>query len=300
MLILQDDLINRKMADHTPPGVLFHRWKDSKEYQCEFAIFQDMNHLVEGVDHYIETKQFKYIEKRDHDTWVHGALKNINGTKHALNTITPHDNILRILKQTRARLSQCNSLKNTMRNATEKRASIKFKDHGDELDMGRLMSGSPEHWSLKHKNVNGEAIKLHINIGMSAGNGDDEFANIVAVTIVAAELLQRMGKSVEIIAITNHELSGSRHGLMFKVKKAHEPLNISKIAILGSTGLFRHYGFHVVGNCIEDNGNYMGNAQRLSEEHLEALDIKYLISKDWNNGKESEFLSKIFKGVSGD
>ena len=157
------------------------------------------------------------------------------------------------------------------------------------------MCGSPEHWSQPDRRKVDDAVKLHYHFGLACGNDEEEFAKLASLTIVATELLQRMGKSVEIIAIHALARDNYREGVIFTIKKADEPLNVTKLASLGCPGLLRHYAFKAIANCIENNKDDQGNAIKLSKYDRKHLGINYMIEKQWLDGKEETFLEDLFK-----
>lgn len=281
-----------------PEGIKFHNYRKEKNVGelNEFIIFQSVEHLMTIDDINRNTLYFPYEKHRD-KSWTFGrTLRTLKDTKEQLTSGIPTKYQTERLSQIRKQLTQIKDVQDNLRLATMKRSRTKFADYGDDLDINRLMCGSPEHWTQRDRRKVDDAVKLHYHFGLSCGNDEDEFAKLASLTIVATELLQRMGKSVEIIAI--HSLrrgSDIREGILFPIKKADEPLNVTKLASLGCPGLLRHYTFKAIANCIEDNSDDQGKADKLSDYDRKQLGINYMIEKQWIDGKEKSFLSDLFK-----
>ena len=288
----------RRMKQYTPEFVSFLNWEDTSEegemLTHEFAVFKDVKHLLDGMDGI----KNKYNHGVDDPSWTHGELGTRERTKHSVYYAKPTEKTIAKVKELRTELTNIKAVKDNFKIATNKRSKIRFDNHGDELDINRLMCGAPDYWSIKANSKVEPAIKLFLNLTLSCGNSEENFQRLAALTAVAAELLQRMGKNVEIKCIAPIRKRDDerilRHGVIFTVKRAEEPIDIYKIASLGCPGLFRDYIFRAIGNCIEDNGNDMGSSEKLSEDHRQELGIDYMIEQQWINGKEALFVEDIF------
>ena len=281
-----------------PDGLKFHNYicNQKEGYINEFLLFKDVEHLMSIDDIHPDELYHPYTEHNE-EAWTFGeSLLNLKNTKKQLTSGLPSKYQRQILSEIRLELTQIKPVQDNLRLATMKRARTKYSDYGDDLDINRLMCGSPEHWTQRDRRKVDDAVKIHYHYGLSCGNKETEFAKLAALTIVATELLQRMGKSVEIIGI--HSLdrrNGLIQGVLFPIKKADEPLNVTKLASLGCPGLLRHYTFKAIANYIEDNKDHQGAATKLSEYDRKHLGIDYMIEKQWIDGNESTFLEDIFK-----
>ena len=110
---------------------------------------------------------------------------------------------------------------------------------GQDFDLARVLEGEPECW-LNSEQIHVEApamqtIKLVVNIGASASVGSDTLIRKGAGIVALVQLLERMRRSVEVVAITrdcynyNNDNEG---GFDFDLclKQAGQDLDLGKLA----------------------------------------------------------------------
>ncbi len=271
----------------------------------EIIYFQSLGHLIKTCDDKIKDGEWP-DENSDSDgdkDWRFGSLKDRKGTAESLITSTPTKMVLDKVEEVRTRCLGNETIKSLMEQSYSIKRHRKFSDFGDELDIDRILCGDPNHWSLMTKGRKRNIVKLGINLGLSCGNNETEFANIAAITTVASDLLSRAGVSVEVIGYFDGtrctDWTSSEQIITFPIKKANDPMQLYKIACLSAPGLLRSYLFDVMDNIFEGVvSSGKGRPMEPSKQVLKELDIQYSISKSWTeDGQQEYMLEKIFKDL---
>lgn len=293
-----------------PPGVSNKTWGDIidiKEVKHEILYFRGLAHFIKAVDHGINNMSWDKRHIKDDDEgpeWTYGSFKNYSICKEKLINAEPNEEVLKEIERLRSKALQGGEIKRMMEKGFSLRKHRVFSDSGDELDIDRIMCGDPNHWMKMKRGSKRNIVKIGVNIGLSSGNKEIDFARIGALASVTADLLSRAGMSVEVICIdsAHHPTSWSRNemAIMFPIKRADEPLELYKIASIGAPGLLRAFGFSVARNCYEGEAESgMGSASATTEYFKKHLDVQYFIEKKWiKDGKEVEFIESIFKDLA--
>lgn len=110
---------------------------------------------------------------------------------------------------------------------------------GQDFDLARVLEGEPECW-LNSEQVHVEApanqtIRLVVNIGASCSVGADTLIRKGAGVVALVQLLERMRRSVEVVAITRdcysyNDDKGGGFNFDLTLKHAGQDLDIGKLA----------------------------------------------------------------------
>ena len=130
----------------------------------------------------------------------------------------------------------------------------RISDVGDEIDIDRVLSGVPEHWSMMHRGAKRQKVRLGVSIGANAGVKTIEYVSIPATALatVVAQELEKRGHATEIYYIqpsvgvhlfkNNEDIANFLPGgsvRKVKVKSAEERFDENRIMSLAHSGLFR-------------------------------------------------------------
>lgn len=130
----------------------------------------------------------------------------------------------------------------------------RISDVGDEIDIDRVLSGVPEHWSMMHRGAKRQKVRLGVSIGANSRVHSIESVSIPATALatVVAQELEKRGHATEIYYIQpsilvydfpfdskfrNYLPGGSVRKV--KVKSAEERFDENRIMSLAHSGLFR-------------------------------------------------------------
>lgn len=300
---------SRKKERTTPEGVVFHNWEEGNRLN-EVAVFKSMRHLVEGMN---EKKDYLSSDYKgywyDDDEWRFGSeYQDMDATSEALKNSIPTDNTINMLNDMRKELSTNEKVLKLMRKADSFKRKRIFKETGDELCIDRVLCGDPLHWQSTTKRGSTDVVQIHVSYTLSCGNSEEEFQKIACLATIACELLQKAGKNVEIVALgTARGLLeggdvGSRAGIMFPLKRADEPLDVSKIACIGVSGLFRAYTFAAWEGTLEADRltRGLGRSEEFTKSEREALGVKHMIHQSWTKdaGQQVCFLEEVFNNLN--
>ena len=300
---------SRNKSETTPDGVVFHNWKEGDKLN-EVAVFQSMRHLVEGMNSkkdYLDSDYSDYWS--DDDSWRFGSeYQNMDATSEALKNSIPTDNTIKMLNDMRKELSTNDKVLKLMRKADSFKRKRIFKESGDELCIDRVLSGDPLHWQSTTKRGSTDVVQIHVSYTLSCGNDEEEFQKIACLATIACELLQKAGKNVEIVALgtarglLRGDDVGSRAGIIFPLKRADEPLDTSKIACIGISGLFRAYTFAAWEGTLEADrlSGGLGRSAEFTKDEREALGVKHMIHQSWtkSSGQQICFLEEVFNSLN--
>lgn len=180
-----------------------------------------------------------------------------------------------------------------------------FSDNGCEADGARWLAGDPEHWSSMRRVGRVSSITIGMQIAMSCGNGDEQFAENVATAVCLAESLVSAGYAVRIMGLSTmknllHTTKGNdvESGFMVPLTDYGCPIDQSSLMAYGSPGIFRWYGIHMYNALFAGDGNVnstWGQAWETTPEMLTLSGIDILVAKQWDkpDGGQKDYLSRL-------
>ena len=130
----------------------------------------------------------------------------------------------------------------------------RISDVGDEIDIDRVLSGVPEHWSMMHRGAKRQKVRLAVSIGANSRVQSIESVSIPATALatVVAQELEKRGHATEIyyiqpsICVYNFPFDSKFRNFLpggsvrkVKVKSAEERFDENRIMSLPHSGLFR-------------------------------------------------------------
>ena len=126
----------------------------------------------------------------------------------------------------------------------------RFCESGDEVDIGRFVSGEPENmidFDVVQVPAAGRVVKLVVNISASCGVSADAMFRRGAAAVMLADLIEQSGLRSEIVVVSGGTRSGQGpDGVDFRVtvKRADQPLELDRVAfMLASPAAFRRLMF---------------------------------------------------------
>lgn len=247
-------------------------------------------------------------EDIDEQNWRYGSDKNnLESTEEALIEGSGSTLAMEMISKMTDELLNHEGIRHLMKMAESKKRRRVFKDEGSELSIDRVLCGDPEHWEKMTPGAKKNVVRLAINSGISCGNSEKQFAQLIAFTCAATDMLTRAGRCVEVVCIQAPLNSNEGYLVstpIISLKKPDEPLDIQRLSSAGLPGLFRKEGFDLI-RCIykgDPRGGY-GQCLTLSEEVKKHLDLEHLIELSWSTGKEEEQilnLSNLFERITGE
>lgn len=212
--------------------------------------------------------------------------------------------------------SELENLKTKVKSCVRKR---KFSEEGYDFDLSRVLNGDPDY----RINITQEGKKHFVTIGiqitLSCGNGDKQFAKNTAIAVVLCELLEELGYGVQVVALSSvynqlivrkHRLKSlgadpkisdkiitgkSETGHTFTLKRAEDPMDIRQISCTALSGLLRKYTFAFDRVCY---GGVTGTCYESSDEYLRFCGIDLLVSTQWSQGEIQKQTTSITKAVT--
>ena len=204
-------------------------------------------------------------------------------------------------------------LKTKVKSCVRKR---KFSEEGYDFDLSRILNGDSDY----RINVTQEGKKHFVTIGiqitLSCGNGEKQFAKNTAIAVVLCELLEELGYGVRVVALAsvygqirpkglkslapsidyNKLDSGdSETGHMFVLIRAEDTMDIRQISCTALSGLLRKYTFAFDRICY---GGISGTCMESSNEYLNFCGIDLLVSTQWSKGELGSQTESITKAVT--
>jgi len=236
----------------------------------------------------------------DHD-WMFGSFNNLDKTQTALDLGLGSELVMTELQKIQREIETDPEFQLLLTKGLTKKRKRVYGESGDELDIDRVLCGDPQHWQSMTQGRKNNVVRLGVNIGLSGGNSEKDFAKLAAYVLVCADFVTKMGYSVEISvlcgaweSIRNWEYSAS----LFKVKDANEPMDLNRLSCLGIAALFRHYQF-IVWTCAwnEHINGGLGSCNAAPKEIKEACEFDELFEKVWSDGNQKFELTKIIKSI---
>lgn len=126
---------------------------------------------------------------------------------------------------------------------------------GSFVDVGRFMSGEPECFvteSQEHGNIGNPVVKIVSNLSASCSVSANHLFLRGASVAVAVDILESLGRRVEVWASSSHKLSGCVYDAHVLVKSPSQPLDIDRLAFtLAHPAFYRRLMF----SLMEQNGH---------------------------------------------
>lgn len=239
------------------------------------------------------------------DSWAFGYYKNREKTHMVIDTGDLAEKVLKRVMDYRSELEFTNPEIFSDTGVSMKRRR-RFRDDGDELDFDRIMSGVPEYWQNVERDTERKAITLGLNMTMSCGNDEDDFAEITAMAVILADALTKKGVATRIMLCSagwDNLIMDDRCecSVNFTLKDFEEPLDTKRVGLLFAQGLFRDSIFGIFDEGFYDQRSTwnMGKALETSEAMLEFMGIDYMIAKQWRQDAKgrSEYAQELITQV---
>jgi len=153
---------------------------------------------------------------------------------------------------------------------------------GDYFDIGRVLEGEPDCWASDielddqfSNDKKGKIVRVLVNVAVSAHYNADILLERGVYALAIVDLLERMGKSVELVASCKLEYNGKRWAWELPLKQAGEELSMDRVAfIVGSPAGFRRSWFRVITHTdYPDSGMSLGMPTDWTEEELRKREV---------------------------
>lgn len=149
--------------------------------------------------------------------------------------------------------SIANGIVNAMVSA--RATSYAYDVTGSFVDVGRFMSGEPECFfteSQEYGNINNPIVKIIANLSASASVSSEHLFLRGAAVAAAVDILESLGRRVEVYAASSHIIGKNIYNIMVMVKKANQPLDIDRLAFaIAHPSFYRRLMF----SLMEQNGH---------------------------------------------
>lgn len=244
-----------------------------------------------------------YKDNTKESKWRYGSCKTLKATQDLLERGDVTDVVAKQIEKMTNELRTTDAVERLMQQGKTIKRHRKYSMDGSELDIDRVMSGDPDHWSTMTKGKKSSIVRLGVKFSLSCGNAEKQFAQIAALAIVAADILQACGFSVQIVGHSICQYNTRdiyESGSVVMIKDANELIDINKIACMGVPGFFRFYDFWVVENLIDGNVSPgWGSVIDPSKEVMEKMGIKHDIGLSWASSGEQRqrFLSNLIDNI---
>lgn len=181
---------------------------------------------------------------------------------------------------------------------------------GDYFDIGRVLEGEPDCWAsdieLEDQYSNdkkGKIVRVLVNVATSCHYDADIIFQRGVYALAIVDLLERLGKSVELVASCKIEVNYGDKGIYaweLPLKKAGEELSLDRVAfVLGSPAGFRRSWFSVITNRqFPDCGSNLGMPTDWTETELKQREVDIYIgalmsgSTEWQGKTDLDFIVK--------
>lgn len=197
----------------------------------------DPKHTHEYADRYKPTNE-----------WACGGLLNNDcaANMRAIAMGNPPEELTRRYDEIRG-LLDC-EVNDVASRAPTTRRKRRVSDYGDDIDLGRYLTGDPQHWIERKRGARRKHVKLGIQFGFSAVADLDVFVDAVATGCAAADILTRLGYAVSIEAFCQTDamcsrLNGKYVSLCVPLKAAEHRLDVRACLVAGMPALLRLAGF---------------------------------------------------------
>jgi len=176
-----------------------------------------------------------------------------------------------------------------------------FSDNGCEADGARWLAGDPEHWASMRRVGRVQSITLGMQLGLSCGNGEDDFAENTATCVVLAESLISAGYAVRLVVMnTSYNLisGASETGWIVNAVDFGQPIDEAAILSWGTPGVCRWHAFEYAHALFSGDGRVSstyGYCYETSAAMLKLAGIDLLVAKQWDKekGEQKDYLSRL-------
>jgi hypothetical protein len=188
--------------------------------------------------------------------------------------------------------------------AYSRKRARRWSDTDGEPCVDRVLAQRDSYMLDRPSGAPARVIRIGMNIVCSKGNqgrneSESPYVAMGATVAATADIIARMGLGVEIVGFSYIAKSPSYRGGnessiidSWPVKKAEEPLDIGKIAVLGMEKLHT--------KCILNGTRIPGNAWATPEHVKEQLGIDYVFSRSWHrDGSGNLVQADIREGLLG-
>ncbi|NDF77731.1 MAG: hypothetical protein EB133_12795 [Betaproteobacteria bacterium] len=182
---------------------------------------------------------------------------------------------------------------------------IKFDTTGDWFDIGRVLEGEPDCWGSEidlddefSNDKRGKIVRVAVNVGASCSYSSEQILQRGVYALAIVDLLERLGKSVELTASCKVEKNGKIWGWELPLKQAGEELSLDRVAhILGSPSGFRRSWFRVIEHTdYPDCGSSLGCPTDWTESELKQRQVDIYIgalfsgNTPWQGKTDTKFI----------
>lgn len=187
---------------------------------------------------------------------------------------------------------------------------IKFDVTGEWFDIGRVLEGEPDCWGSEidlddqlSNDKRGKVVKVYVNVATSCNYGADKLIQRGVYALAIVDLLERIGKSVELVATCKIEQGSKIWGWELPLKKAGEELSLDRVSqIIGSPSGFRRSWFRIITHkSYPDCGHGLGMPTDWTEDELKERNVDIYIgalmsgSTEWQGETDINFIVKKLK-----
>ena len=182
---------------------------------------------------------------------------------------------------------------------------ITFNPTGDWFDIGRVLEGEPDCWGSEieledefSNDKRGKIVRVAVNVGASCSYSAEQILQRGVYALAIVDLLERLGKSVELTASCKVEKNGKIWGWELPLKQAGEELSLDRVAhILGSPAGFRRSWFRIIEHTsFPDCGSSLGCPTDWTESELKQREVDIYIgalfsgSTPWQGKTDTKFI----------
>lgn len=298
-------------------GLQDWKWTGKDGRKRHVIGYDSLAHMIESTEKGFQDYEFRHklseagkaklSRFRDkplkQDDWTYGSeFPNKKSLDEALFKGKSSKKIMDYIQKFRDKVEGTERYQQLLKKSRSIKRRRVFAVEGAELDIDRVMCGDPDHWQQVMKGRQSNIVKINIDYCLSCGNSSEEFCKIAALGILAANMIEQAGYSVEITGTAiSRDLTSEFYeaGISLVLKEAKEPLDIQRISTVGIVGTFRLYTF--IAWCTMFDGKVdsgLGQALEMTEECKDKIGIEHTVGKRWI-GEEQKFLDNIFKTLEG-
>ena len=294
---------NVKVKETSKPFKYWNRDKQTRRYLFSLD-FDSVESLIATSNDLIENHNgYNHID----DDWVYENSSK-SETDDLLASGDAKDSLIELIQTIKDELELDGLYDLTGHNKSCKRQR-RFVVDGANVDVNRVLSGEPEAFEIIKRDGKKEFVSIGINCSLSHQNGESAFARNTALAYVTAEILESLGYGVEIKLIsatwdgtntvTVNKLYNvdqtnyySENCISAIAKESDAPVDIRNISAVALTGYLRRHIFAIKHAVYGQAG---GECIKSSNEMLAFANVDIMISKQWKDGEEYDFVMKTIK-----